>query len=175
MTLKTIDPRKLSVMPHELFNFQTLLLTSGDYASGQFNMMTIGWGALGTMWNKPMAMVVVRPTRYTYEFMEAYPDFTLTAFPAAYRRALGLLGTKSGRDIDKVAESKLSPIAAKQVKSPSFAEAELSIECVKTYFDDFEPEHFLSPRIMDSYPERDFHRIYFGEIVHVEGTERFEA
>jgi len=50
------------------------------------------------MWDKPFAMVVVRPTRYTFEFMNRYPDFTLTAFPQKYRKDLSLLGKKSGRD-----------------------------------------------------------------------------
>ena len=169
MTLHPINPRNLSVLPHDILEFRSMLLSSGNLQTGDFNMMTIGWGAFGTMWNKPLAMVVVRPTRYTIEFMEKYPDFTITAFPNEYRKALSILGTKSGRDTNKLALSGLSPIAAKMVSSPSYAESELSIECRKIYFDDLQPEHFLDKSIMNNYPDRDFHRIYFGEIVYVEG------
>ncbi len=175
MNLNPIDPRKLSLLPHDILEFRAMLLTSGDYEKGDFNMMTIGWGAFGTMWNKPLAMVVVRPTRFTYDFMEKYSDFTITAFSEDYRKALGILGSKSGRDTNKLELSGLTPTMAKMVDSPTYSQAELSIECCKTYFDDFEPSHFLDKSIMAQYPNRDFHRIYFGEIIHVEGISKYEA
>ncbi len=67
--------------------------------------MTVAWGYFGIMWNKPMAVVVVRPTRFTFEFMEKYDTFTLTAFDKKFKKDLNLLGTKSGRDGDKIAET----------------------------------------------------------------------
>jgi len=173
MTLNPINPRNLSLLPHDILEFRSMLLTSGDFQTGDFNMMTIGWGAFGTMWNKPLAMVVVRPTRYTFDFMEKFPDFTITAFSSDYRKALSLLGTKSGRDTKKLELSGLSPTAAKKVASPTYTQAELSIECRKTYFDDLKPAHFLDKSILNNYPDRDFHRIYFGEIIHVEGIDKY--
>jgi flavin reductase (DIM6/NTAB) family NADH-FMN oxidoreductase RutF len=175
MTLNPINPKNLSLLPHDILEFRAMLLTSGNFQTSEFNMMTIGWGAFGTMWNKPLAMVVVRPTRYTYNFMEKYPDFTITAFPSDFHKALTLLGTKSGRDTAKLELSGLTPMAAKKVASPTYTQAELSIECRKTYFDDFEPAHFIDDKIMKQYPKRDFHRIYFGEIIHVEGIAKYEG
>ena len=175
MNLKPINPRNLSLLPHDILEFRAMLLTSGDYKTGDFNTMTIGWGAFGTMWNKPLAMVVVRPTRYTFNFMEKYPDFTITAFSDEYRKALSILGTKSGRDSNKLELAGLLPTAAKMVGSPTFAQAELTIECRKTYFDDLEPAHFLDESILNNYPARDFHRIYFGEIIYVEGIAKYEG
>ena len=175
MILNPINPRNLSLQPYDILEFRSMLLTSGDFTTGHFNMMTIGWGAFGTMWNKPLAMVVVRPTRYTIDFMEKYPDFTITAFPYDYRKALSILGTKSGKDTNKLELSGLTPAAAKKVSSPTYTQAELSIECRKTYFDDFEPAHFLDSSILNNYPAKDFHRIYFGEIIHVEGIEKYAA
>lgn len=127
--------------------------------------MTVAWGSLGAMWNKPFVQVVVRPVRYTYEFMERYDTFTLCAFPEAYRKALSLLGSKSGRDSDKIAESGLTPIPSTKVTAPGFAEADLIVECRKIYWDDFDPAHFLLPEIAQNYPQKDYHRVYFGEIV----------
>lgn len=169
MARNAIPFDELLVKAHHLWDHQWILLTSGDFAKGRFNSMTIGWGSLGTMWGKPFAQVVVRPIRYTYEFMERYDTFTLSAFPQGYRKALELLGTKSGRDGDKIAEAGLTPIASTRVAAPGFAEAELIVECRKMYWDDMDPTHFLDLDIEKNYPQRDYHRIYYGEIVAIFG------
>jgi flavin reductase (DIM6/NTAB) family NADH-FMN oxidoreductase RutF len=175
MIRQPIDIEHLLVRSHHLWADQWLLLTSGDFAKGKFNAMTVGWGSLGTMWGKPFAQVVVRPGRYTRRFMEANDTFTLCAFPKDCRDALHLLGTKSGRDGDKIAASHLTPVASSAVAAPSFAEAELVLECRKMYWQDMEPANFADPAIGKNYPQRDYHRIYFGEIVAVSGTESFCA
>jgi flavin reductase (DIM6/NTAB) family NADH-FMN oxidoreductase RutF len=59
------------------------------------------------------------------------------------------------------------------VAAPCFQEADLVIECRKMYWQDLDPEHFLSGKIMPNYPERDFHRAYFGEILRVRGSREF--
>jgi flavin reductase (DIM6/NTAB) family NADH-FMN oxidoreductase RutF len=165
----------LQVRSHHLWAEQWMLLTSGDLAAGKFNTMAVGWGSLGTMWNRPFAQVVVRPTRYTYEFMEQFDSFTLCAFPEKFRKAVQLLGSKSGRDGDKIAASGLTPAAAAAVAAPAFAEAELVIECRKLYWDDLAPRHFVDGAIGKNYPKKDYHRIYFGEIVAVSGVESWKA
>lgn len=160
----------LLVRSHHLWAEQWMLLTGGDFSAGKFNTMAVGWGSLGTMWNRPFAQVVVRPTRYTHQFMETYDTFTLCAFPQECRKAVQLLGTKSGRDGDKIAESGLTPAPSSAVAAPVFEEAELAIECRKIYWDDLDPRHFLDSGIGKNYPKKDYHRIYFGEIVAVSGT-----
>lgn len=168
-----IDISQLQVQPHHLFHHQWMLLTSGDFASKEYNTMTIGWGALGTMWSKPFAFVAVRHSRYTYAFMERFKSFTLTAFPHEFHDALSLLGTQSGRDGDKIADAGLTPEAAAVVAAPAFKEAELVIECEKMYADDLNPAHFLDESIYKHYPNRDFHRIYYGHILHAAGTDAY--
>lgn len=165
--MRSIEFKEFSPRIFNLWANQWMLLTSGDFDTGHYNTMTVAWGSIGQMWNKPFVQVVVRPTRYTYEFMEKYNTFTLCAFPKKYKSALNLLGTKSGKDGDKIAESKLNPIKSKLVASPSFAEAELIIECRKIYWDDFEPANFLIPDIETNYNENDYHRVYFGEVVQI--------
>jgi flavin reductase (DIM6/NTAB) family NADH-FMN oxidoreductase RutF len=129
------------------------------------------------MWSKPYAQVVVRPVRYTYEFMETYDTFTLCAFPKRYRKALSLLGTKSGRDGDKIAEAGLTPAAVSGAigahAAPGYAEAELVLLCRKMYWQDLDPANFLAAHIAHNYPEKDYHRIYFGEILAAEGDARY--
>jgi len=156
-----------------LWDKQWFLLTVGDFAAGQYNTMTVSWGAMGGLWGRLFVQVVVRPHRYTFEFMERYDTFTLSAFPERYRKALDLLGTKSGRDGDKIAASGLTPMASTRVAAPTFAEAELVIECRKMYWDDLEPGHFLSTDIGSHYPIKDYHRVYYGEIVAIEGEEAY--
>lgn len=161
------------VKAHALWAKQWLVLTAGDFHTGHFNAMTVAWGSFGTMWSKPFVQVVVRPTRYTYEFIEKYDTFTVCGFSEQHRQALQLLGTKSGRDGDKIAEAGLTPIAASHVAAPGFAEAELVVECRKIYWDDFDPKRFLDPTIERNYPLKDYHRIYYGEVIAISGEKSY--
>ena len=173
MERQSISVENFLTKTHDLWANQWLLLTSGDFEHEHFNTMTVGWGSFGTMWSKPFAQVVVRPGRYSYEFMEKYESFTLSAFPNAQKKALTLLGSKSGRDGDKISESGLTPVAASQVAAPTFEEAELVVECRKMYWDDLKPERFLDPTIDNHYPLKDYHRIYFGEILAITGADTY--
>lgn len=171
--MQQIDPLNLVLRTCDAWEHGWFLLTAGDFASGQFNTMTVAWGGTGIMWGRPVVQVVVRPSRYTFGFMNDHDTFTLTAFPQEYKKALGLLGTKSGRDGDKISESGLTPVAAQVVAAPTFAEAQLSIECKKLYWQDMQPENFLDPAIHEAYNGSDYHRFYLGEMVHVIGTEAY--
>jgi flavin reductase (DIM6/NTAB) family NADH-FMN oxidoreductase RutF len=116
---------------------------------------------------------VVRPQRYTRLFMEQYDTFTLSVLPEAYRSALNLLGSRSGRDGNKIAEAGLTPAASRIAASPTFAEAELVIECKKLYWADLDPTHFINPALDQNYPRKDYHRQYFGEVLAIYGTRNY--
>ena len=165
MKRNAIPVRDLTIKVHHLWAEQWMLLTAGDFAAGKFNTMAVGWGALGTMWGKPFAHVVVRPNRYTHEFMEKYDTFTLCAFPEKQRKAVQLLGSKSGRHGDKIAESGLTPIASTKVAAPGFDEAELVLECRQIYRGKVDPRGFLDKDIDKNYPQKDYHSIFYGEIL----------
>jgi flavin reductase (DIM6/NTAB) family NADH-FMN oxidoreductase RutF len=175
MPQRPIPFEEFQVRAHHLWDSQWLLLAAGDFARRDYNAMAVGWGSFGVMWSKPFAQVVVRPTRFTYQFMNRHDGFTLSAFPEERRGDVQLLGTKSGRDGNKIAETSLTPVASTRVKAPSFAEAELTIECVKMYWQDMDPSRFLLPEIEGKYPAKDYHRIYFGEIVAILGADRFRS
>lgn len=165
--LHEVKPDDFNVKITDLWDNKWFLLTSGSLEKDEFNTMTVAWGSLGVMWNKPFAHAVVRPTRYTYEFMEKYDSFTLCSFPEKYKPALKILGTKSGRDSDKIKESGLTIIRSTVVESPSFEEADLIIECKKIYFGDIKPENFLDKSLEKNYPLKDYHRFYYGEILKI--------
>lgn len=142
-----------------------VLLTAGDFAAGQFNTMTIAWGAFGEMWSMPMAVVMVRPSRYTYQFMEAHDTFTISAFPAGYQKALSLLGSRSGRDGDKIKAAGLTPTALPGAAAPAFAEANLALTCQKLHHMDLDPASITAESISSHYAKGDYHRFYFGKIL----------
>jgi flavin reductase (DIM6/NTAB) family NADH-FMN oxidoreductase RutF len=143
--------------PFSVFDQQWMLLTSGDFEQRLFNTMTISWGFMGTIWGKPVVQVAVRPSRFTFEFMEKYDTFTVCALPRRHRQTLQILGTVSGRDGDKIAESGLTPVAVPDVAAPSFDEAELIIACRKIYWQDTQPVNFFDLEIARTYEQEDRH------------------
>lgn len=139
-----------------------MLITAGDAAS--CNTMTASWGFVGQMWGKPAAAIVIRPTRYTKEFVDAHERLTLSFFGPERRKALQYCGTHSGRDGDKIAEAGLS-VTATDAGTPAIAEARLVLECRKMYADRLREEAFLDPEPVGQwYPLRDFHTLYIVEI-----------
>jgi flavin reductase (DIM6/NTAB) family NADH-FMN oxidoreductase RutF len=157
-----VDVRTLKDNLFKLIADDWMLITAGDRTS--FNTMTANWGTLGELWKKKVCFCFVRPTRYTYEFMEREANFTLSFFEDKYRPALDLCGTLSGRDLDKVAKAGLTP-ATTESGSIYFDEARLVMECRKLYTDDLDPARFLDPDIQKLYPKKDYHRMYVGEII----------
>jgi len=148
------------------------VLTAGDMV--KFNSMTVAWGSVGGMWDMPFVQVVVRPTRYTFGFMNEAATFTLCSFPARYRKDLAVIGSKSGRDGDKIALTRLTPARSAVVAAPCFKEADLVIECRKIYWQDLDDRNFLSDKIAAQYPQMDFHRVFFGEILRIRGSKEFK-
>jgi flavin reductase (DIM6/NTAB) family NADH-FMN oxidoreductase RutF len=170
-----IAPVDLSLRLFHQWEKGWFVLAAGDYPSRRFNAMTVSWGSMGIMWGRPFVQAVVRPTRHTYRFTEEFDSFTLSAFPEDYREALNILGSRSGRDGDKITPAGLTTVASGRVAAPSFAEAELTLECRKIYWDDFDPDRFLDPAIGENYSNNDYHRIYFGQILRIFGEEKFLA
>jgi flavin reductase (DIM6/NTAB) family NADH-FMN oxidoreductase RutF len=160
-----ISAKEISDNSVALFADDWAIITAGT--PEHFNMMTASWGCLGNLWNKPVALCFVRPQRYTFEFTEREPIYTLTFFDGSYRDVLQYLGTVSGRDEDKVKGSGLTPKILPS-GNISFEEARLIIECKKIYTDFFDEMNFIDTDIVPNvYPNKDFHRIYIGEIINV--------
>ena len=163
--MREVNAKELSVDAVDLWFNQWLLLTAGTM--DRCNMMTVAWGSIGCMWNRPFAQIVVRPQRHTRKFIDRSDSFTLCAFPKKYRKDLETLGTLSGRDGDKLSKTGLTLKTSKRVAAPSYNEAKFILECRKIYFQDMDPRGFVDKTIQDNYPANDFHRIYFGEILSV--------
>ena len=158
---REISPDAISLNPFKLIGTDWMLITAGSIDS--WNTMTASWGGLGFLWGKNVCFCFVRPTRYTFEFMERSMEFTLSFFPAEYRKALSYCGAHSGKEVDKAAETGLIP---KSVGAGlSFEQANLAILCRKLYHHDFDPAKFIDTSIEANYPAKDYHRQYIGEIL----------
>ena len=146
-----------------VFDKKWALLTAGD--SESFNTMTISWGGLGTIWGKPVATVYVRTSRYTHDFMDANEFFTVSFYPEECRQILGVLGSKSGRDMDKMKESGLTPVKAGE--SVSFKEAEVTLVCKKLFRQQLEVSNIPEDVVKAMYEGQAPHDMYIGEIVDI--------
>ncbi len=161
MTFREATPDQLDGNPFKLIGADWMLITAGT--PEMFNTMTASWGGLGVLWERKVAFCFVRPTRYTYEFIERSENFTLSFFGETYRTALQFCGTHSGRNTDKIRGAGLTPVP--ESGFVYFAEARLVLACRKIYFQDIGPERFLDRKIENMYPQKDYHRMYVGEIV----------
>lgn len=127
------------------------------------NAMTASWGGLGVMWGKNVAYVVIRPTRFTKEFVDSGQRFALCFFNEKFKKELTYLGSVSGRNENKIAKSGLTVLL--NDTTPYFAEAGLVLFCRKLYAQAFEPACFIEKELEPQwYPERDYHTLYIAEI-----------
>ena len=164
MQFKEIQVSDLQMNPMTLIGKEWMLVTAGDESG--YNTMTASWGHLGTLWNLPTSTIFVRPQRYTKEFVDREPLYSLTFFPEAHKKALGYLGSHSGRDEDKVAKVGFTPVF--EDGFTYFAEANLVLVCRKLYSQFLSKDGFEDPALYSkNYPIDDLHKMYIGEITDV--------
>ena len=152
----------------QMFNDRWALVTAGDI--NNFNTMTIAWGSMGTIWGpphkgKPILTVYVSPARYTHSFLEQNNFFTVSFFSEEYRRDLSILGSRSGRDGDKVALTALEPVAVEH--GVDFKQADLTFVCKKLYSHQFEKEQVPADVADWIYTRVPPHTMFIGETVDV--------
>jgi len=160
--LHPIDPCLIKDNVFKLIGADWMLITAGSIRS--FNTMTASWGAFGELWNKKISICFIRPVRHTYTFMEKADYYTLSFFDEKHRDVLKFCGSRSGRDVNKVAKTGITPVETES-GAVYFDEARLVLECRKIYFSDLDPAHFLDSKIDNEYPQKDYHRMYIGEVI----------
>lgn len=150
-----------------------LLVSQG--ADGKPNAMTIGWGTVGIVWGKPVFIVLVRHSRYTWSRLEEHGEFTVNVPPPSLAEAAMLCGTKSGRELDKLAAARLTAVPAERVGVPIIAECVVHYECRVLHKNNVDPTNLAKSVLGDCYPKGDFHTIYYGEILGVQADEDARA
>jgi len=164
---------KVRVGWHELFaetvhamQSYGLLLTSLDRQQKP-NPMTIGWASIGIMWARPVFVVMVRPSRYTFGCIELTGDFTVSVPYPQQREDVTYCGTASGRDVDKFADCGFKPLDIDQVSSPGIEQCAAVYFCRVIHRNDVIPQELDEQVAQECYPADDYHRLYYGEIIEV--------
>ena len=129
------------------------------------NAMTISWGGVGCIWGKQVVTVYVRPNRHTFTYMEGHEYFTVSFYPDNCKKALGIMGSKSGRDCDKDKEAGLT--ATPCGESVTYSEACRTLLCRKLYCQDMELDQFPEDVKERYYGVDPAHRMYIGEIIEI--------
>ena len=150
-------------------------LTSKD-AQGKVNVMTIGWGTVGTVWGRPFFLVLVRKSRHTFDCMNVGENFTVSVPKGTMKKELAFCGSRSGRDHDKIRGCGMTLIKGKRVDVPVISGCHRYVECAIRAKKQLERGDILSPDILSAfYPRDDHHMVFFGEILAIyseEDTER---
>lgn len=145
-------------------------------AEDKVNTMTISWGTLGIEWNKPIFTIFVRENRFTKEQLDKNPQFTINVPVGEFdKKILGVCGTKSGRNIDKISELNLTLEESNNISVPGIKELPLTLECRVIYKQEQDKNAITEENKKDFYPQdvdssyhganNDFHTAYYGEII----------
>lgn len=142
-------------------------------ADGTVNAMTIAWGQYGCIWKKegvqgflPVATTYVRQSRFSKPLMDSAEYFSISFVTPENKKALGFLGSKSGRDFDgkKIEASGLTTAYYNDV--PYIAESSIVLVCRKVYAAPLPGDNFVDKQIFQTcYADGDLHVEYVGEIV----------
>lgn len=163
--MKEIQLSSLSFNPFLKIRDQYALIACGN--ENDFNMMTVSWGCMGELWFKEVTNIFVRKSRLTYEYLEKNDLYSLIFLKDGYEKELKFLGSNSGRDVNKMNYSSLTPCLTKQGVI-TFKEAELTFVCKKLYSCDIKEQNFLDKTIFPKcYASGDIHKMYIGEIISV--------
>ncbi len=161
---KTITPEEIKSNPFHLIGKEWMLVTAE--MNGHVNTMTANWGGVGVMWNLDVVFVVIRPQRYTKEFVDHSNTFSLTFFDQSHKSELAYLGNTSGRDEDKIAHTKLKIVYENE--TPFFEQAKTVLICKKLFAQPYQKESFTDLEIEKKiYDSEDYHTLYIAEIIKV--------
>lgn len=149
------------------------LLVSGRLEKA--NVMTIGWGLIGPLWGKPFFMMAVRPSRYTYKFVEEIGDFTVNVPKRGMEEIVEYCGSVSGREHNKFEERRLTVESAKCVNSPIISDCVVHFECKVAYKVNVIPSRLPRDILRECYPRGDYHTLCFGEILATQAEEGAES
>lgn len=164
MSFSKTDPKSLDVNFFEAIDKQWMLITAGN--SEKCNTMTASWGGTGILWNKNVVFSFIRESRYTLEFVDNNDYFTLSFFGGKMKSELIFCGRNSGRDVDKIKETGLTPIFDSE--APYFEQAELVLVCKKLYRQKMTADSFLDKTLIETqYANNDWHYAFVGEIVSI--------
>lgn len=135
--------------PGNMLNPVPAVMVSMADQNGKANIITVAWaGTVCT--NPPMVSISVRPERYSYHILEETGEFVINLTTEKLVKACDYCGVTSGRDVDKFAQMKLTPLPMEHVKAPGIAECPVNMEC-----------HIVEKKLLGS------HTMFLAEVVGV--------
>ena len=142
------------------------------------NSMTIAWGQVGIEWRKLFFTIYIRHGRFTHGQIEATKEFTISVpikRTPEISKAISYIGSRSGKNIDKLKDCNLTIVKGIEVNSPAIKEIPLTIECKVIYQQEQEINNIPQELKDQFYPQnigseapmanQDFHTVYYGEII----------
>lgn len=161
MSFKEIAPEAMNENVFKVIGTDWLLVTGA--AGGKANAMTASWGGMGIMWGKPVAFLVIRPQRYTKEFIDKAEGLTISVFAGERRKMMGYFGSVSGRDEDKIVRAGLTCL--EDEGRVYFEEARMVFICKKLYAQEMQEACFIDNDSREKwYPDKDYHTMYIAEV-----------
>lgn len=156
---KEIDAKQIEGNLIKAIADEWMLISAGDEKG--YNMMTASWGFMGEMWGADSAVAMIRPQRYTMEFVDKNDYFTLS-FYGDKKEIHKVCGSMSGKDVDKTALTGLTPVFSDN--TVYFDEARLVLVCKKQYVQRLEENCFKDKEPLKWYSEKDYHYMIVGKI-----------
>ena len=161
---QSISTKELTDNTFNLIGNDWMLITAKNQE--QVNTMTASWGGFGVMWGKDVAYIVIRPQRYTKEFIDESDTFSLSFFKETYKPVLAYCGKVSGRNENKIEQAQLTTVYHND--TPYFSEANKVLICKKLFSQPLSKEGFLNSSLLEHwYPKNDLHTLYIAEITDV--------
>lgn len=163
----TVSPEEFDENIFNLVGKDWTVITAGE----EQNSMVASWGGVGIMFNKPVTWCFLRANRYTLEKIKETGFYTMSYFPEQYRGDIMPFGTKSGRNTDKMAQTKLTPVLT-PAGAPAYKEAKIIIECKLIAAPTVSKDEFYTQEGKDflqgGYDEaKDWHKLVYGEITKI--------
>ncbi len=139
---------------NQLYPLPVVMVSVGSLLEER-NIITVAWA--GTICSEPaMVSISVRKSRYSHEIISRTGEFVINLTTERLAFATDWCGVKSGRDVDKFAQMRLTPVESKVVKAPAIGESPISIECK-----------------VRQVIELGSHDMFIAEVVNVQADERY--
>lgn len=124
------------------------------------NIVTVAW--TGTICSDPaMVSISLRPERYSYDIIKETGEFVINLTTRELTQATDWCGVKSGRDVDKFQEMKLTAAKAKHLEyAPIIEESPVNLECRVKEIQELGSHHMfiaevVGVQVSESYMEQD--------------------
>ncbi len=166
------DLTKFSTSPFNIFDKDYAIVTAGDLKHR--NSMTISWGLLGTLFDKPVVAVFIRPTRFTAHLMDESDMFTVSFLDKnKYSKQLEIMGSLSGKDTDKYKASGLTAVYDSDKFISYIKESKYVMKCKKISELQFNDLNLFDKGVIEKYKfkGKDFHKIYLAQITYFLSSE----